>query len=402
MENTSRAARKADAQAQRACLSRATPSPVSASSRLLPGLTPDLWQGCYNGRESTMQQLAPYVGKMKSGMASALVLHCSEPGETVFDPFAGSGVVPYEALTCGRHVIANDLSPYAQAVTAGKLFAPPTREAALAEARYHVEQAAADTAGVDLDVVPGWVREFFHPDTLRETLALVRRLRADERWFLLACTMGILHHVRPGFLSYPASHLTPYLRVAKYPPQEYPEMYAYRSVAPRLAAKVHRAYRRAPAIDPGLRRTVLRENAMALSLPAESVDAIVSSPPYFGALDYGRDNRLRLWFLGVEDYRELEQGLTSNERVYVDQMSACLRELHRVLRRGRLCALVLGDVRRSDRSRDTASVIADLAAEGGRFRVEGTVDDEIPDIRRSRRRTRTTKRDRILILRRLG
>jgi len=400
MHNTSRAARKADAQAQRAFASRATPA--SVISRVLSGLTPDLWQGCYNGRESTMQQLAPYVGKMKSGMANALVLHCSEPGDTVFDPFAGSGVVPYEALACGRHVIANDLSPYAQAVTAGKLFAPPTRDAAVAEARRYVERTATDAGRVDLDPVPGWVREFFHPDTLRETLALVRQLRAEQRWFLLACTMGILHHVRPGFLSYPASHLTPYLRLAKYPPHEYPEMYAYRAVAPRLEAKVERAYRRARPIDPSLRRVVLRENAMALSLPDESVDAIVSSPPYFGALDYARDNRLRLWFLGIDDYRDLEQELTSNDRVYVDQMSACLRELRRVLRRGRLCALVLGDVRRNDGSRDTAAVIADLAGEGDRFRVEGIVDDEIPDIRRSRRRTRTTKRDRVLILRRSG
>ncbi|KPJ63716.1 hypothetical protein AMK68_03295 [candidate division KD3-62 bacterium DG_56] len=401
MHNISRAAQKADAQVQRASLSSGVPRSVLNSSRVLADLTPALWQGCYNHRESTMQQLAPYVGKMKSGIANALVVRCSEPGDTVFDPFAGSGVVPYEALTCGRHVIANDLSPYAQVVTAGKLFGPATRAVAVAEARHYTEQATADAA-VRLDAVPGWVRKFFHPRTLRETLALVRRLRADERWFLLACTMGILHHVRPGFLSYPASHLTPYLRLAKYPPQEDPDMYAYRPVAPRLEAKVERAYRRAPSIDPTLRRVVMRENAMALSLPDESVDAIVSSPPYLGALDYARDNRLRLWFLGVEDYRELEQELTSNERVYVEQMSACVRELHRVLRAGRLCALVLGEVRRSDRIWDTSSIIAELAGEGGRFRVERIVDDEIPDIRRSRRRTRTTKHDRVLILRRLG
>jgi hypothetical protein len=179
-------------------------------------------------------------------------------------------------------------------------------------------------------------------------------------------------------------------------------MYRYRSLEPRLEAKITRAYRRAPRIDPGLERAALRENAVALGLPDGSVDAVVSSPPYFGALDYARDNRLRLWFLGVEDYRELEAELTSSDRVYVEQMSACLRELHRVLRPGAACVLVLGEVRRSGRSRDTAAVIADLAAAEGRFRAEAIVDDEIPDERRSRRRTRTTRRERVLVLRRSG
>lgn len=75
-----------------------------------------------------------------------------------------------------------------------------------------------EAASVDLATVPEWVREFFHPDTLREVLIAFRILRQQEDYFLTACLMGILHHVRPGFLSYPASHLVPYLRKNKYPP----------------------------------------------------------------------------------------------------------------------------------------------------------------------------------------
>jgi hypothetical protein len=50
--------------------------------------------------------------------------------------------------------------------------------------------------------------------------------------------LGILHHVRPGFLSYPSSHLVPYLRKMKYPPEQFADMYAYRDVRSRLIAKV--------------------------------------------------------------------------------------------------------------------------------------------------------------------
>ena len=87
---------------------------------------------------------------------------------------------------------------------------------------------------------------------------------------------------------------------------------------------------------------------MQWSFPIDDgiVDAIISSPPYFGALDYARDNRLRLWFLGCEDWKELDNSLTSKSKIYIPQMSDCLKEMDRVLKPGGYCALVLGDVER--------------------------------------------------------
>ena len=73
--------------------------------------------------------------------------------------------------------------------------------------------------------VPMWVREFFHPETLRETLAWTLTLRERRRWFLLASLLGILHHQRPGFLSFPSSHTVPYLRKKAFPPAKFPELY---------------------------------------------------------------------------------------------------------------------------------------------------------------------------------
>ncbi len=215
--------------------------------------------------------------------------------------------------------------------------------------------------------------------------------------------LGILHHVRPGFLSYPASHLTPYLRVQKYPPTEFPEMYAYRPVAPRLLAKVERAYRRPPERAWGASDWELScVNSMALPWGDSSVDAIVSSPPYFGALDYARDNRLRLWFLGVPDWRELDRTLTASDKVYLPQMRACLSEMRRVLKPEAPCVLVLGDVTRNGMTRNTAEIVAELAQERecGGFCLERIVEDTIPDDRRSRRATRTTIVEKIVVLRR--
>ncbi|MBI3670759.1 MAG: DNA adenine methylase [Acidobacteria bacterium] len=372
-------------------------------------LNPARWDGSFNARECSFHQLAPYVGKLKSGMVRVLLEEFTKEADVVLDPFCGSGVVPLEAALLNRDAIGNDLNLYAYVLTMGKLFPPRSLEEAVRRARDVVERVETEAKREDLSGVPKWVREFFHPRTLRETLSAFRILRKQKDYFLLACLLGILHHVRPGFLSYPASHLTPYLRKKIYPRDSYPQMYEYRDLRSRLLAKVERAFSRPPAMQSFLRahRQVYQENAMSLPLRAREIDAIISSPPYFGALDYGRDNRLRLWFLGLENYKELDKILTADDTVYLPQMKECLAEMIRVLRPDGYCVLILGDVHRNGRVRKTAEIICDLAGRtqiGERdgwvysFKTYAILTDEIPDERRSRRNTKTTKNERILIM----
>jgi len=360
------------------------------------------WAGSFNGKESSFHQLAPYVGKLKSGMVRALINRFSQKGETIFDPFCGSGVVPLESLLFGRQAVANDLNPYAYVLTMGKVSAPPTKQQALAQAQQVLALIEAESTNCDTSDVAEWVTQFFHPDTLREVVTAFAILRKDKDYFLLACLLGILQHVRPGFLSYPASHLTPYLRPQVYPKEQHPRMYEYRPLRPRLLAKIERAYRREQVHEPWTENDyrVLQVNATHLPLKEESINHIVSSPPYFGALDYARDNRLRLYFLGVHDWKALDNTLTASDKVYIPQMTQSLTEMHRVLTPGGYCVLVLGDVERNGKIRNTAEILSDLATQvsQGGLRTEQIFTDEIPDERRSRRGTKTTKYERILIM----
>ncbi len=334
-------------------------------------------------------------------MARALIEEFSRERELVLDPFCGSGVVPYEALLAGRHTVGNDLNPYAYILTKGKLSAPSNETDALARAGRALAEATHIKAKTE--TVPDWVRAFSHPRTLEEVVALTAVLRRRKEYFLLSCLLGILHHVRPGFLSYPASHLVPYLRIKKYPRDAFPEMYRYRPVAPRLLAKIRRAYRRFEAPDAGLRSAVLQENAASLSLESDSVDAIVSSPPYYGALDYGRDNRLRLWFLGIPDYKEVEARLTSNEKVYIPEMTRAVGEMLRVLKPNKCAALVLGDYNRNGHVRDSGAALVQVVQDNyaSRASAEKVLVDKVPDERRTRRRTRTTKQESVILIKKL-
>jgi hypothetical protein len=366
-------------------------------------LDAQFWHGSFNGRESTLQQLSPYVGKLKSGMARVLIQLYSRPDDVVLDPFSGSGVVPLEATLAGREAWANDLNPYAYTLTRGKLETPFSENAALDRAKALLSVIENEAQQVDLEPIPTWVSEFFHPNTLREVLVAFRLLLEKQDYFLLACLLGILHHVRPGFLSYPASHLVPYLRKSKYPIDQFPGMYSYRDLRSRLLAKVKRAYRR-DMVPPNWnqrRFQVWQSNAIKLPIDDQSVDAIVSSPPYYGALDYARDNRLRLWFLGCQDWKQLDAQLTANSKVYIPQMTLCLREMNRVLKPNCYCVLVLGDVERDGETKRTAEILADLTAEvtQGQLETITIYNDLIPDERRSRRQTKTTKFERILVMR---
>ena len=182
----------------------------------------------------TFHQIAPYIGRMKTSMARSLVRIYSRRGELVVDPFCGCGVVALEAAAEGRRVVAGDLNPYAVLLTRAKLHPPASLRAAERRLRENWRSSRERLGGQDLRVVPRWVRQFFHPETLRSALAFRDACVASDDQFLLACLLGILHHQRPGFLSYPSSHLVPYLRNRKFPREVFPEMYDEREVLMRL------------------------------------------------------------------------------------------------------------------------------------------------------------------------
>jgi len=363
-----------------------------------------LWDGSFNGRESTLQQLSPYIGKLKSGIVRALIEYFTRPGHWVCDPFSGSGVVLLEALLAGRKAAVNDLSIYAYCVTKGKAEAPTSCEEAIRRTEKMLRYVARHWKYQDLRRIDRWVRDFFHPKTLKEILAAFEYCRRRKERFLAACLCGILHHQRPGFLSYPASHMVPYLRPLLFPQKRYPELYSYRPLADRIRKKIKRVYRRSQIEQAWTQADydVRMNDARTLPFQEASMDFILTSPPYYGALDYARDNRLRLWFLGERNWRHLDRRLTAKDRIYEEHMEHCLREMHRILKPGRYCVLIVGEVQRNGKTRDTATVLARLAhkATGNGLALDCTVEDEIPDIRRSRRGTRTTKMEKILVFKR--
>ena len=369
---------------------------VFQGAKLLPA--PRRWNEPCANVECSLHQLSPYIGKIKSSIAGELVERYSARGDLVVDPFAGAGTIPLEASHRGRRAFGADISPYARILSLAKLHPPRSLKVALESA----ERALADARTIakpDLRSVPLWVRKFFHPETLRETLAFAHVARRPGNEFLMSCLLGILHHQRPGFLSFPSSHLVPYLRDKKYPRDEYPEMYSYRELRPRLLGKITRSFKRYVRIS--TRPAIFHQTSVEqLDLP-KNFNAVITSPPYMNALDYGRDNRLRLWFIDPTLVQEVDNDVTQRRKAFIIAISSLAGKVERGLSHRGYCVFVVGEeFRRSFEAHPSEVVVATMREKAPSLRLREVIADRIPDIRRSRRECNGVKTEHFLVFQR--
>jgi SAM-dependent methyltransferase len=368
----------------------------------VPRLRPPWSSAATTASDFTFHQIAPYIGRLKTAIARSLILSRTSEGDLIVDPFCGCGSVSLEAAATGRRVIAGDWNPYAVLLTRAKLLPPKSLPAAKRRLGAIWTLSRRNLPKQDLRTVPGWVRRFFHPETLRSALAFRDACVETGDEFLLACLLGILHHQRPGFLSYPSSHLVPYLRSRKFPRDIYPELYEERDVLARLEAKLRRTFRRPPCPYAQSRR-VLEIDARRFPRVA-GIRAVITSPPYMNALDYVRDNRLRLWFLERALPSQIDLVGRNRDAAFSELIKTVCLQLAPKIASGGYFILIVGD----PNARGTGLRGRTIAITRGIFRTlpelrafkpECIYEDRIPDVRRSRRECRGTKSEAVLVYR---
>jgi len=273
--------------------------------------------------------------------------------DIVYDPFLGRGTTMIEAALLGRRVTGCDINPLSLILTAPRLRPPIIRE--LRERLATVDWNYDGEFNQDL-------LTFYHADTLREIYALRSHLvcrngndaNSDvDDWIRMVATNRLTGH-SPGFFSVytlpPNQALTPkrQQRINEMRQQIPPR----RSVPDLIIRKTESLLQTVTEFD----RSHLRKaasDAVLLTRSAEhtpeiknnSVDLIVTSPPFLDVVDYATDNWLRCWFNGIDDsqidiwtFRKPEEWVAAMQRVF--------GELRRVLKRGGYIAFEVGEVRR--------------------------------------------------------
>jgi hypothetical protein len=119
------------------------------------------------------------------------------------------------------------------------------------------------------------------------------------------------------------------------------------------------------------------------------------------ALDYGRDNRLRLWFIDPTLAEPVDNDVTQRRNAFTDAIRSLARNVESGLRSEGFCVFVVGEeFRRSFDAHPSEVVITILKDESPSMRLCKVITDDIPDVRRTRHECRGVKTEHFLIFRR--
>jgi len=288
----------------------------------------------------------PYKGKFHPQMIrAALNIIGLQPGETVLDPFIGSGTTALEAQLLGVNCVGLDASPLcvlqSRVKTASRevikdiraqceaLPAPSLGETALDEKALNTITSGADQR----------VQDFFR---LAKLVALSDSVRRRKDF---------------------ASAFDTRMKLMVQSVTDYDQI--------RTALKLSLG-----------RATIEQGDARALPLRDESIDGIITSPPYAIALDYIKNDAHALEALGLDlrGMREQFVGLRGriNERVrlYNEDMKSSLDEMMRVLKPNKYALIVIGNAAYKGQTLESVELIVKHANEIG-LRLSNSINKTI-------------------------
>lgn len=309
--------------------------------------------------------ISSYVGRIKPAFAHWLIKTCSEKSDVILDPFCGIGTVNLESDFLGRKSYGVDLNPYATLIAKSKM-----DRRGLNEELNYLKTVNLDTSMVDLSDISAYFKEYYHPQTLKEIISLRNSFIKDERYFLFGCLLGISHGHRPQHLSIRTGYIIPYI------PNPKPKV-EYKPAVPRMIQKVKRMYSDHPSLKSY--GQIFEADTREMPLENNSIDVIISSPPYYNTLDYIQTNHLRLELMGIKQQKqqELKGNLIQDKKTYLIEMDKTADEIKRVMNSNGLIVFVLGDVHFPKYSINTAEDISSLYSKKG-FQTHAIIPDEIP------------------------
>jgi len=213
----------------------------------------------------------------------------------VLDPFCGSGTTLVEALSRCNESIGVDCDPLACLISSAKTSA--VRPARIQELGHHLRKKWDGPANELHPPMPGLVNfgHWFSENAwgyLQSLLAEIMQLDCTkpERDFILCVFSSIIRYVSNADDQTQKTYVSGTLK--KHPPEVPPAFWRAFGKALIGLRELERVRR------PAARVTINTGDASDISLPAASVDLIVTSPPYLDSVDYMYNFMLEYFWLG--------------------------------------------------------------------------------------------------------
>lgn len=360
-----------------------------------------LWHAVSPRWGHSMHTMCSYQGMFPPKLAHYFIQRFTSPGDLVLDPFSGRGTTVLQARVEGRRSVGNDLNPLAYVLTRAK--ASPPEWSAVMKAVDQLDRRWRGTSLRSVDDAPADIAMLFHPKTLAQLLFLRSYLfrRPMSRWsreeFMIAgAVAGILHgnHRRDGTSQYLSISMPNTFSMAPGYVRNYIATHGLeqieQDVFDRLRDKLARLYLDSFAGPAG---KVTNQDAVKLlsstSVRPESVDLLLTSPPYLDVVNYGTSNWIRLWWLGLDGVatdggvgrRKLDAKLDHqhNYDSYRAFMRRAFQATAKVLKPSGVGVFVIGDVAAPGRdARPLAEdVWNDVGSDTG-LRLLAVIQDALP------------------------
>jgi len=261
--------------------------------------------------------LFPYRGKFHPQLIKGLLnILGIKKGETILDPMAGSGTANIEAALMGINSIAIDVSPFCRFMT---------------QVKY--ESLTID-AGL-LENLPFKSSEIFNFFEQGNVFAKIKNIKNNEKQKVYNLAfLAWLDALGYSKRVIRASHEQLFAKVLS----RYIETVKSMLVNPYFNKN-----------DIGKLSILHDSEALSINLPNQSIDCVITSPPYSFAIDYIENDKEQLEFLGY-DTKKLKnklvglKGKNKTERLnnYFFDMDMVCKEISRVLKNGKYFVMIIG------------------------------------------------------------
>ena len=388
-------------------------------SRVLQKLAAVDWAFTNEDTRYLTHDLHPYPAKFPPQIPSELIRRLSLPGDLVFDPFGGSGTTAVEAVRQRRRAWSLDANPLSALI--GRVKSVPLATEAAAELgalRVTVESYIANAGGKTANWSEGLIAKYAE---------LIPPIPNLEKWFCPAALgeLALIRHLI-GSLTSASAQDAALLALARIVtrvsnqdsetryvahPKELATGLTLRAFNDSLRTVVRKLETSAPALRGASASFAHGDARTEISghLKPDSVDLIVTSPPYPNATDYHLYHRFRLFWLGwdprhfgaVEIGSHLKYQRNGTDFAeYLLDMAAVLAGCLTVLQPGRYAVFIVGDAVFKGKNFCTSAALAEEAQRVG-FEVVGTIDRPIHETRRSfAKPARRARSEQLLVLRR--